>query len=91
LKRLLASAGLSLRRAARVIGIAEFVSDLNAVHPFRERNGRSQLAFLHLLALRAGHPLEIERINPVEFLAAIIRSFAGEIEPLCEQLTSLHA
>jgi hypothetical protein len=24
----------------------------------------SQLAFLHLLALRAGHPLEFERIKP---------------------------
>jgi cell filamentation protein len=37
------------------------------------------LAFLHLLALRAGHPLEIERIKPAAFLAAMIRSFDGDI------------
>lgn len=71
--------------------LAEFLADLNAIHPFREGNGRSQLAFLHLLALRAGHPLEIERINPAAFLAAMIRSFAGDIEPLSEQLTALLA
>jgi len=71
--------------------LAEFLADLNAIHPFREGNGRSQLAFLHLLALRAGHPLEIERINPTAFLAAMIRSFAGDIEPLSEQLTALLA
>jgi cell filamentation protein len=70
---------------------AEFLADLNAIHPFREGNGRSQLAFLYLLALRAGHPLEIEHINPAAFLAAMIRSFAGDIEPLSEQLTALLA
>ncbi|MGO9686910.1 MAG: Fic family protein [Beijerinckiaceae bacterium] len=31
---------------------ADFLADLNAIHPFREGNGRSQLAFLHLLGLR---------------------------------------
>jgi cell filamentation protein len=71
--------------------IAEFLSDLNAIHPFREGNGRSQLAFLHLLALRAVHPLEIERIKPAIFLAAMIRSFDGDINPLSEQLSALLA
>jgi cell filamentation protein len=69
--------------------VAEFLSDLNAIHPFREGNGRTQLAFLHLLALRAGHPLEIERIEPGAFLAAMIRSFDGDIEPLAQQLSAL--
>lgn len=36
---------------------ADFLADLNAIHPFREGNGRTQLAFLHLVALQAGHPL----------------------------------
>jgi hypothetical protein len=27
------------------------ISDLSAIHPFREGNGRSQLAFLHLVAV----------------------------------------
>ena len=69
--------------------VAEFLSDLNAIHPFREGNGRTQLAFLHMIALRAGHPLEIERIKPAEFLAAMILSFGGEVAPLAGQLSAL--
>jgi cell filamentation protein len=78
-------------RDAFIRSIAEFLSGLNAIHPFREGNGRSQLAFLHLLALRAGHPLEIEGIKPAAFLAAMIRGFDGEIGPLAEQLSALLA
>lgn len=76
---------------AFIRSVAEFLSDLNAIHPFREGNGRSQLAFLHLIALRAGHPLEIERIKPAEFLAAMIRGFGGETAPLAAQLGALLA
>ena len=68
---------------------AEFLSDLNAIHPFREGNGRCQLAFIHLLALRAGHPFEMQRIKPSAFLAAMIRSFEGDIELLADQLRAL--
>jgi len=38
---------------------ADFLSELNAIHAFREGNGRSQLAFLHLLGVRAGHRLDL--------------------------------
>src|SRR5262249_52138554 len=37
---------------------AHFLAELNAVHPFREGNGRAQLSFLVNLAYRAGHPLD---------------------------------
>lgn len=33
------------------VGAAWFLGELNAIHPFREGNGRTQLSFLHLLAL----------------------------------------
>ena len=82
---------LGSSRDVFIRSVAEFISDLNAIHPFREGNGRSQLAFLHLLALRAGHPLEIERIKPAIFLAAMIRSFDGDINPLSEHLGTLLA
>ena len=78
-------------RDASINSVAGFLSDLNAIHPFREGNGRSQLAFLHLVALRADHPLELERIKPAAFLAAMISSFAGDVEPLSEQLSTLLA
>ncbi len=34
---------------------AHFLAELNAIHPFREGNGRTQLAFLTILASQAGH------------------------------------
>jgi cell filamentation protein len=43
---------------------AEFLGKLNAVHPFRDGNGRSQLAFTALLAAHAGHPIALERLDP---------------------------
>ena len=68
---------------------AKFLAALNAVHPFRDGNGRTQLAFLTMLAQRAGHPLALERIDPQRFLAAMIASFQGDEEPLTRQLEGL--
>ena len=68
---------------------AHFLAELNAIHPFREGNGRSQLAFMGLLAASAGHSLTFERLMPDEFLAAMIESFSGSEQPLSEQLRQL--
>lgn len=70
---------------------ADFIAELNAIHPFRDGNGRSQLAFLHLIALRAGHPLRLERIRPTPFLTAMVASFGGDLGPLRDQLRKLLA
>lgn len=70
---------------------AHFLAELNAIHPFREGNGRSQLTFLHLLAERAGHPLDMSRLDAAPFLAAMIESFEGGLEPLRAELTKLRA
>ena len=76
---------------AFIAAAADFLATLNAIHPFREGNGRSQLAFLHLIALRAGHLMELERIQPADFLTAMIRSFQGENDMLVAQLRDLLA
>jgi cell filamentation protein len=57
---------------------AAFIADLNAIHPFREGNGRTQLAFLVVLSERAGHPLELSRLDPKTILAATIASFSAD-------------
>lgn len=61
-------AGLSSRdfadRSAVIIG------DVNYIHPFREGNGRSQLQYLKLLALRAGHSLDLELLEPAAWIEA---------------------
>jgi cell filamentation protein len=72
-----------------VTDVADFLSELNAIHPFREGNGRAQLAFLHLIAERAGHPLRLERIQPQTFLTAMIQSFDGDCTGLREELAAL--
>jgi cell filamentation protein len=67
---------------AFVIASSSFLADLNAIHPFREGNGRTQLTFLFLLGHRAGHAPDMSCIRAEEMLAAMIVSFKGELKPL---------
>jgi cell filamentation protein len=68
---------------------AHFLAELNAIHPFREGNGRSQLTFLILLAEQAGHPVDTDRLDPQRAMGAMIASFGGEEEPLAELIANL--
>ncbi|HTQ12520.1 MAG TPA: Fic family protein [Rhizomicrobium sp.] len=54
---------------------AQGLSTLNAIHPFREGNGRAQTTFLFLLAAQAGHPLDLDELDNERFLAAMVASF----------------
>jgi len=68
---------------------ASFLSDLNAIHPFKEGNGRTQLSFLSLIAMHAGHPLRLDRIKQETFLPAMVASFAKDLGPLITELRKL--
>jgi cell filamentation protein len=68
---------------------AHFLAELNAIHPFREGNGRTQLIFLTLLAETTGHRLKIERLDPEVVMAAMIESFGGDERPLAELILEL--
>lgn len=70
-------------------GAAHLLADLNAIHAFRDGNGRAQLAFITLLAAQAGHELELERLDPPAFLSAMIASFHGDEAPLQTYLAEL--
>jgi len=62
---------------------AEHVAEINAIHPFREGNGRTQRAFLQILGERAGHPIDLSRIDPGPWFEASVRSFRhGDYAPL---------
>lgn len=63
-------------------GAAHVLAELNAVHAFRDGNGRAQLSFMALIAARAGHPLTLERLDPDPFLSAMIASSRGDEGPL---------
>lgn len=76
---------------AFVKALADFVGDLNAIHPFREGNGRTQLLFIRLLGQNAGHLFRSEAVEADEFLQAMIASFDGELDALIDELERMLA
>ena len=68
---------------------ATFLATLNAIHRFREGNGRTQLTFLALLADQASHPLALDRLEPEQFLAAMVASFRGNTLDLAAHIRRL--
>ncbi len=68
---------------------AEFLATLNAIHPFREGNGRAQTTFFALLAQRAGHPLNLDRLEAKPFMRAMIASFRGNTQLLAGEIRRL--
>jgi cell filamentation protein len=65
------------------------LATLNAIHPFREGNGRTQTTFLVLLAIHAGHPVDLQRLDAEAFLEAMIASFRGKEQSLHRQIRGL--
>lgn len=64
-----------LSREAFAQRAAHHFAEVNALHPFREGNGRAQKEFFRVLAERAGHSLDWSRVDPGEYLAACRESF----------------
>lgn len=52
--------------------VGEHLVELNAIHPFREGNGRTMRAHLQHLARDAGHDLSLTRIDAGKWIAASI-------------------
>lgn len=74
-----------------ISALADFIGDLNAIHPFREGNGRTQLIFVRLLGQSVGHLFRLEAIEHEEFLAAMIDSFHGRMAALIDELERMLA
>lgn len=64
---------------------AFFLGEINAIHPFREGNGRTQREFIRQLALRGGFATDWSRITREQMIEASQRSFKGDYAGL-EQL-----
>ena len=71
------------------VNAAHFLAELNAIHAFREGNGRSQLTFFAVLADFAGHELNIDKLKPDEMLTAMIASFDGNERELAHVIHGL--
>ncbi|WP_348629883.1 Fic family protein [Mesorhizobium sp. M7A.F.Ca.US.005.03.1.1] len=57
--------------------LAHIVAEINAVHPFREGNGRTQLTFLAMLAEHAGLIFNDDILERDRVIQAMIDSFSG--------------
>ena len=55
--------------------LASHYADLNALHPFREGNGRTQREFTRELCIKCGYVLDLTRTKHDEMLSASIKSF----------------
>ncbi len=55
--------------------LASHYADMNALHPFREGNGRSQREFTRELCLKCGYVFDLTRTGQSDMLEASIESF----------------
>lgn len=69
--------------------IAYYFSEINALHPFREGNGRSQREFIRELAIQQGYAVYFAGISAEEMLEASLDSFVckySKMEALFEKV-----
>lgn len=59
-----------------------YASELNALHPFREGNGRTTRLYLMLLARNAGYLIDFSLVSRRAIIYADTAAFAGNLAPL---------
>lgn len=62
--------------------LAYYASEINALHPFREGNGRTARLFLLLMARNAGYLIDYSIASHCAILHADTEAFAGNLQPL---------
>lgn len=72
-------------------GLAFYMGEINAVHPFREGNGRVQRVFCAQLALNAGYFIDFESVDQEQMYAVMAASFKGDASPLIALLNEIAA
>ena len=78
-----------LRRDQFVERLTHYFAEVNAIHPFREGNGRSQRAFFRQLSGEAGWPIRWADLDPDANIEASIASLRGDNGPLRTLLDGL--
>jgi len=82
---------VGLARDAFVDRLGAYLGDVNALHPFREGNGRAQRVFFGQLANEAGYRLRWHLVDAERNVAASIASARGDLMPLHELLDEIVA
>ena len=71
-----------LSEDAFVKKLSYFFSEINALHPFREGNGRSQREFIRSLAMKNGYSISFADISQEEMVKASQASFLCDYEAM---------
>ena len=69
--------------------LAYFLGEVNALHPFREGNGRAQRAFFGQLARDAGYALAWQHLDAARNVAASAAIMRGDPAPMRDMLDTL--
>lgn len=72
-----------------VNNIVELAMDLNALHPFREGNGRTIRFYLQLLASNAGYLLDYDEVGHKEIIEADKQAFLGNDKLIKEMYSKI--
>ena len=70
-------------------GWPHYLGEVNALHPFREGNGRAQRAFFGQLARDAGFTLAWQHLDPARNVKASAAIMRCNREPMREMLDAL--
>jgi len=81
----------ALTRSAFLDRATHYLAEVNALHPFREGNGRAQRAFFRQLSRDAGWPIDWAELDPDENVNASMAALRGDNAPLRRLLDSLVA
>ena len=69
--------------------LAYYFAEINALHPFREGNGRAQRIFIQYLVESLGYTLNYAKISNEEMMKVSVESFNGNNTPLEEMLEKI--
>lgn len=65
---------------------ADILGDVNYVHPFREGNGRTQLQYLKQLGQKAGHQIDLTRLNRDQWMTASQDAHVGDYHIMADAI-----
>jgi cell filamentation protein len=71
--------------------LAHYLSEINAIHPFREGNGRTQRLFTSQLAEHAGYSLDYSALDQAQLYPVMQASFLGNEQPLVDLIFKIIA
>jgi cell filamentation protein, protein adenylyltransferase len=73
------------------VHVAQFLGSLNAIHPFRDGNGRTQMAILIMLCESSNFSVNLKPLQPERVMGAMIESFSSKPKKLTRLIAEVIA